>query len=154
MGDDMVRGEVRLRKAQAGDLPALVALEQANFSLPWSETGFQYELDSEDAAFTVAELAGELVGFIILHRAADEGEIYNIAVREDCRRLGIADRLMTDALHYAAAWRLCRVLLEVRQSNAPARALYRKHGFTVLGMRPNYYDDPREDAMIMELTLG
>lgn len=153
MGFDMVRGEVRLRRAEKADLPEILEIERAIFSVPWSENGFLFEIDSPESHFTLAEADGRIAGFIIIHRSYDEAEIYNVAVREEYRRLGIADMLMQDARMYAALWSVQRVFLEVRQSNVPARALYKKHGFEVLGVRKKYYDEPKEDAILMELEM-
>ena len=90
-----------------------------------------------------------IVGFIILRRAADEGELFQIAVDKAARRRGIADMLMSAALEYAGDNALKSLYLEVRKSNDAAIALYKKHGFKTVRHRKDYYISPIEDAVIM-----
>ena len=96
---------------------------------------------------------GRLLGYVGLLAVVDEGYITNVAVRPDCRRQGVAAALL-DALEAQGKEReLAFLTLEVRQSNAPARALYEKLGYLQAGLRRNYYENPREDAIIMTKTL-
>lgn len=139
-----------IRPCGAADVEAVEELEKACFSVPWSKQSFEFERSSPDSAFLVAEDGGVIAGFAVLHRFIDEGELFNIAVAEGYRREGIADALLAELFRRAEAWKLKRVMLEVRKSNAAARALYAKNGFEVMGMRPNYYDFPKEDAILME----
>ena len=83
----------------------------------------------------------------------DEGYVSNVAVDPDCRRMGIADALICEIVSRAKALELSFVTLEVRESNAPARRLYEKHGFENVGLRKNYYDFPKENAILMTLLL-
>lgn len=145
---------IKIRKARPEDIAEVAELEKACFSRPWSYQSFIYELESRDAWFAVAEDDGRIVGFAILHRFIDEGELFNIAVSEDMRRRKIADRLLSDVFEGAAKHGVERIFLEVRRSNDPARALYAKHGFEVCGLRKNYYDDPKEDAVLMEARVS
>ena len=89
-------------------------------------------------------------GFVIIRRMGDEGELLQIAVDKAARRHGVADVLMESALFYASMNFLKSVFLEVRVSNFAAIELYKKHGFVSVRTRKDYYDDPAEDAMIME----
>ena len=141
---------IEYRKATLADLDTMVEIEKECFTVPWSRQSIEFELVSPDSAAIVAVDGEKLAGFAVLHRFVDEGELFNIAVKEDFRRRGIADALMAEVLSCARAWELRRVMLEVRKSNAAARALYSKHGFEVMGMRPGYYDLPKEDAILME----
>jgi len=143
-----------LLRAQERHIPAVLALETECFSRPWSEQSFLFEQKSPDAHFTVCEEDGALAGFCILHRLCDEGELFNLAVAPAFRRRGVASQLLADALSASPALGIRRVYLEVRQSNAAARALYEKHGFCICGVRRRYYDDPKEDALLMEAELS
>ena len=140
----------RYRLARAEDIPAVVTLEREIFSLPWSGAGFRAELDSPDAAFYLALEDEVLAGFAVIPFFPDEAEVFNVAVNPGFRRRGIARRLMELCLEEAGRRGTKRVLLEVRQSNAAARALYSGLGFQVLGLRRGYYEEPREDAIMME----
>lgn len=139
-----------IRRATNDDIPEIHEIEVRNFSLPWSEDSFHDALAYDDTLFFVDEEEGKIAGFALLRLFPDEAELYNIAVGEEFRRRGIADSLMNTLTDECDKRRIERILLEVRQSNSPARELYKKHGFTVLGVRAKYYDEPKEDAVIME----
>ncbi|MBQ4427717.1 MAG: ribosomal protein S18-alanine N-acetyltransferase [Oscillospiraceae bacterium] len=139
-----------IRRATNDDIPEIHEIEVKNFSLPWSEESFRDSLMFDDTLFFVDEEEGKIAGFAVLRLFPDEAELYNIAVAEEYRRRGIADSLLSALTDECDGRGTERILLEVRQSNAPARALYKKHGFTVLGVRARYYDEPKEDAVIME----
>ena len=127
----------------------IVEIEKAEFSLPWSKKSFLSELEDENVIFLAAEDGEKTVGFGILHYYNDEGEIYNIAVSSDYRRQGIGDKLLAGLLKRAGDIGVNTVFLDVRESNAPARNMYKKHGFYDLNIRKGYYDQPKEDAVIM-----
>ena len=93
--------------------------------------------------------SGEAVGYVGLMYVLDEGYISNVAVSPEWRRRGIGDMLIEELLRRALAKKLSFVTLEVRESNAPAIALYSKHGYVPVGTRKNYYDLPRENAILM-----
>ena len=127
----------------------IAALERQCFSTPWSEAALEEELYNPQASFIVAEGPGEQVlGYAGLQVILDEGYIANIAVRPDVRRQGIAGALLDVYCRFGQV-NLAFLTLEVRASNAPAIALYRKYGFQQAGLRKNYYDRPREDGVIM-----
>ena len=131
-------------------LPRVAELEQACFSRPWSEEMLREELDNPLASFIVAlGDNGQVLGYAGLTVVAGEGYIDNVAVREEYRRQGIAQDLLNVFLRFGSAHQLRFLTLEVRASNDPAKQLYLKHGFAQVGRRPGYYDDPREDAIIM-----
>lgn len=144
---------MRIRRVMPEDIPAVTALERECFSVPWSEKGFLAELDSGDAWFSVCEDGDRIIGFAVLHCFGEEAELFNIAVAADARRKGVGDALMQDVFRGARKKDVRRILLEVRISNVPAIAMYAKYGFTLLGVRKNYYDAPKEDALIMEATV-
>ena len=131
-------------------LPQIAELERACFSVPWSENMLAEELDNPLASFIVAlGDNGQVLGYAGLAVVAGEGYIDNVAVREEYRRQGIAQDLLTVFLRFGTAHGLRFLSLEVRASNEPAKRLYMKHGFAQVGRRPGYYDQPKEDAIIM-----
>lgn len=135
-------------------IPQVAALERACFSRPWSEDALRSELWNDAAVIIVAEGEdGSVLGYAGLQTVLDEGYITNVAVDSTYRRQGIADELIAAFVRFGQA-KLAFLTLEVRASNAPAIALYAKHGFVEVGRRKNYYDDPKEDALLMTLTFA
>lgn len=129
-------------------------IERLCFSDPWSEKMLAEHL-ANPCSLTLAAVGdtGRLLGYVGLLAVVDEGYITNVAVRPDCRRQGIASSLLQALEARGRARNLTFLTLEVRQSNAPARALYEKLGYLQAGLRRNYYENPREDAIIMTKTL-
>ena len=131
----------------------IAQLERENFSIPWSETQLEDALYNDSASFIVAEdEEGNVIGYAGLNVVLDEGYINNIVVEEAARRHGVASALLEVYCRFAAV-NLAFRTLEVRKSNAPAIALYEKHGFEQVGLRPGFYSRPREDALIMTRTF-
>ena len=125
-------------------------MEAACFADPWPADLIGRLLDR----FSVAlEDDGSVAGYLALSSVLDEGSIDNVAVRPDCRRRGIGDALLQDAAERAREKGLAFLTLEVRASNGPAVGLYEKHGFSAVGRRKNYYEHPREDAILMTKVL-
>lgn len=138
----------------AAHISQAAEIERLCFSDPWSEKMLAEHL-ANPCSLTLAAVGdtGRLLGYVGLLAVVDEGYITNVAVRPDCRRQGVAAALL-DALEAQGKEReLAFLTLEVRQSNAPARALYEKLGYLQAGLRRNYYENPREDAIIMTKTL-
>ena len=130
-------------------IPQITALERECFSTPWSEAMLTEVLFDAQASFIVAESEdGGVLGYAGLQVVLDEGYIDNIAVDPNARRHGVADELLDVFCRFGEA-NLAFLTLEVRESNAPAIALYRKHGFEEAGRRKGYYTKPTEDAVIM-----
>ena len=142
---------VKIVPMTADHLEELEKLERICFSRPWSRKMLAEELENQCAAFLVAEdsVSGRVLGYAGLMVVADEGYITNVAVFPEYRRQGVADALLDALCARAAALNLAFLTLEVRVSNAPAIALYRKHGFQTVGQRRNYYQKPDEDALLM-----
>ncbi len=145
---------VQLIPATEEHLPQLTALEQICFPAdPWSESVYRAALDNPAVAILLAQGEdGALLGYAVLSTVLDEGNLDNIAVAPEARRQGVADALLSALTAFGREHLAC-LMLEVRSSNAPAIALYEKHGFTAVGRRKNYYDAPREDAILMTLSF-
>ena len=143
-----------IRRLAASDVPAVFAiLQESPEAAAWSQESL-LQLASADPAAWVVELNGVLVGFLIGRIAADEFEILNMAVYRAHRRSGIGSRLLESALEFSRTVGSARAYLEVRASNGPALALYKRHGFTECGRRAGYYREPLEDALLLCLRLG
>lgn len=128
-------------------------IEQRCFSDPWSRRMLSEHLENECAATLVAVGAdGTVLGYAGLLVVLDEGYITNVAVRPEYRRQGIAGELLAVFRRFAEGNHMAFLTLEVRESNAAARALYAKHGYCEVGVRKNYYDHPKENAIIMTMT--
>lgn len=140
---------VLIRDAAADDLDALLELENACFSLPWTREQLQGELPDARHEFLVAEEDGELRGYIGMMTVLDEGYISNVAVAPQARRRGIGRALVREMLLRAAKRELAFVTLEVREHNESAIALYAGEGFLPVGIRRGYYEKPKEDAILM-----
>ena len=138
-----------IRTMQKGDVAAVAALEAQIFSMPWSAAGFADTLPREDVIFLVAYEQDELLGYVGIYCTLDEGEITNVAVAPAARRRGIARALLTELKQQLACRNVARIVLEVRVSNEPAIRLYEQLGFSMLGVRKNFYEKPTEDAYIM-----
>jgi ribosomal-protein-alanine N-acetyltransferase len=142
---------VKIVPMTADHLEELEKLERICFSRPWSRKMLAEELENQCAAFLVAEdsVSGRVLGYSGLMVVADEGYITNVAVFPEYRRQGIAAQILQVFLQFAAANHLAFLTLEVRPSNAAAIALYQGFGFEEVGRRKNYYDLPKEDALIL-----
>ena len=142
---------VRIVPMNEGHLEELERLEKLCFSRPWSRRMLAEELENQCAAFLVAEdgVSGKVLGYAGLLVMADEGYITNVAVFPEYRRSGVAAKLIEVFENFARGNRLAFLTLEVRPSNAAAIALYRRFGFQEVGRRKNYYDLPKEDALIL-----
>jgi ribosomal-protein-alanine N-acetyltransferase len=130
-------------------LDALAELDALCFADPWTREGLKAELTSDTARFAVAVLDGRAAGCAGMHCICGECYIDKVAVHPEFRRQGIAQALVQYLIDYAIEQNGEFITLEVRQSNAPAIALYNKLGFNPVGMRPGFYSEPKEDALLM-----
>ena len=130
-------------------------LEKLCFSDPWSENSVASELKNPLSLWLVALDGDTIAGYVGSQSVLDEADMMNVAVHPDYRRKGIARQLVTELVAALAKKGVHSLALEVRASNAPAIALYEQLGFQQVGRRPNYYRNPKEDALILrkEWTL-
>ena len=139
-----------LRRMTLLDVPAVHRLEEAIFSMPWSEKDFVYEMtENKVARYLVIEQAGEIVAFAGAHIILDQAHVTNIAVRQDCRGRGLGRMITRALMQYASNLGAEYLTLEVRQSNATAQNLYKSLGFVKVNVRKRYYEDTGEDAWLM-----
>ena len=149
MSDNKMK--LRIVPMTADHLDDVARLEQICFSRPWSRRMLAEELENQCAAFLVALEPGteKVIGYAGLLVMADEGYITNVAVFPEYRRRGVAEQIIQVFCDFAQGNHLAFLTLEVRPSNAPAISLYNSFGFEEVGRRKNYYDLPREDALIL-----
>lgn len=147
---DEQRMHVQIVPMTGDHLDEVAELERICFSTPWSRNMLAEELENDLSAFLVAlDDSGRVAGYAGLQVVLDEGYITNVAVRPDCRRQGVAGKLLQVFLNFGQANHLAFLTLEVRASNYDAIALYGSRGFRSVGRRKNYYEHPKEDAIIM-----
>lgn len=144
----------RLRPACAGDVPAVVAIERASFADPWSAASFAALVREPRVLFEVADDGGAVAGYTVVWTAADEADLANIAVAPAHRGTGLGGQLLDAAVRAACGRGAAMMYLEVRESNAVARALYASRGFEEVGRRRRYYRHPVEDALVMRASLA
>ena len=143
-----------VRAATRGDLDAIHAIEVASFADPWTHRSFASLLSEAAVYFQVAEAAdGGVAGYVVAWCVVDEAEIANVAVAPAARGAGVGAALLDAALSHAAGRGCLAAYLEVRESNAPARALYASRGFGAVGRRRGYYRHPVEDALVLRCAL-
>lgn len=143
----------RIRQAEGADVPALARIERRCFSDPWSERGILESIQSETTIALVAENAEGELGYLMARLSGEEGEILNLAVLPGHRRRGLGRRLLEQGLALLIGRGVREAYLEVRESNLAARDLYLGFGFRPVGMRPHYYRNPAEDALVLRARL-
>jgi ribosomal-protein-alanine N-acetyltransferase len=138
---------------RAADLDEVLAIERASFTNPWTREMYEAEMANEGVSFlyVARNPAGKMVGFCSQWLILDELHINNLAVLPEWRRSGVASALLARVLDEGARRGARRATLEVRRSNDIARHLYERFGFTVAGIRRDYYDKPVEDALVLWL---
>ncbi|MCI8862664.1 MAG: ribosomal protein S18-alanine N-acetyltransferase [Lachnospiraceae bacterium] len=141
--------KLNIRRMEEGDLDQVCAIEEETFSMPWSRKSFRDTISYYHTLFLVAELDGEIAGYCGCYQSLEEAEITNIAVRRQLRGHGIGRRLLMELMRLGKEQGAFAYTLEVRVSNQAAIHLYESLGFVSFGIRKNFYEKPREDAMIM-----
>lgn len=141
------------RPMVAEDVEAVAALEARAFSTPWRADTFLTLLERPGAVLIVAECDGGFAGYAVLWCILDQGELANIAIEDRLRRNGLGGALLDHVLDVARSRGVRNLFLEVRVGNAAAAHLYDSRGFVEIGRRRDYYDQPREDALVLEKRL-
>ena len=135
---------------ELSDIEDILVVEKLSFSIPWSRDSFEKEIvDNNLAIYLVAKVNEKAVGYIGMWKVLNEGHITNVAVHPEFRHQGIGDQLVSELLSLCEKEDIDLVTLEVRKSNQNAIKLYEKHGFVAEGIRKAYYQDNKEDAIIM-----
>ncbi|MDW5298783.1 MAG: ribosomal protein S18-alanine N-acetyltransferase [Sedimentibacter sp.] len=140
---------VLIRNMKSDDIGQIIEIEKKCFSLPWSRESFEGELKNEHAYYECAEENKNIVGYMGMWKILDECHITNVAVLPEYRNRGIASMLIDKMIGVCKCSEIKNMTLEVRESNTTAINLYKKFGFFSVGKRPNYYQLPLEDAIIM-----
>ncbi len=133
------------------EIPEVAKLEEKCFSSPWSEKALAESLQNESSYFVCAKSGEKVAGYAGMYHICDEGYVFNIAVDENFRKMKIGTNLLKYLIEFSKSKNLKFLSLEVRQSNIAAINLYEKLGFKNLGIRKNFYELPRENAVIMTL---
>jgi len=145
---------VTIRKLREIDLDTVLAIEaEAPEAANWSKESYLSLLGEEGSVAFVAVAEGQVVGFLVGRKVADQADVFNLAVKYEHRGNGFGSRLLVEALRHFAFHRVQRVFLDVRPSNTKAIAFYEKHGFSGTGERKGYYRNPDEPALIMQKKL-
>ena len=140
---------IKVTQMQDCHVSQVAELEKMCFSTPWSENSIASELQNDLALWLVALHDDTVVGYIGSQTVCGETDMMNVGVHPDWRRRGIAESLIEQLIAELKQMESISLALEVRASNAPAIALYQKLGFCQIGRRPNYYKNPKEDALIL-----
>jgi ribosomal-protein-alanine N-acetyltransferase len=153
----MENGDLEIGEYEEGNIGEIIAIERDSYPSPWSENMFRNEMTSPISRMLIGRTAHEqgrrVAGYAVYWQVADEIHLHNIAVRRDMRRRHVASRMLDETIRRARLEGARWITLEVRQSNLPAQKFYERFGFSVRGIRPGYYTDTREDALIMWADL-
>jgi len=150
-----MREPIRIEPMTEADLAEVMAIEETSFSLPWTEEDFRAMLALPRNVVLIARTGeGVLCGYVCYMSVMEIGDIMNVAVHPDYRRQSIGRQLMQTAHRDASGHGVETMMLEVRESNLPARRLYAELGYEEISVRKNYYRKPLENAVIMRIFLG
>ena len=141
-----------VKAMQEGDLDQVVKIEEQLFSMPWTYEGFLGGMNQMGSIFLVAKMGEKVVGYLGMYCAFDEAEITNVGVDKKMWNQGIGQILMDAALKQARQEKIEHLILEVRKSNTQAIHLYKKTGFEEIGLRPGFYELPREVGIVMKMN--
>ncbi len=146
---DTVQDKLTIRPMTDEDVPAVSKIEEDTFSMPWHPDDFRQMIREDNMTYLVAELDGKIIGGAGLRNILGDGEITNVAILSGHRGKGYGKQLVAALLQAGEELGAKAFTLEVRISNAPAIRLYESLGFVSEGIRPGFYERPREDALIM-----
>jgi len=142
-----------IRRMTKEDCVQVANIEAESFSDPWSLSEFENTVRMKHYFYLVAEEENEILGYCCFTSVMDEGEIPNVCVKSSARKRGVGRQMMECLIEEAKKQELSVLYLEVRESNGPARHLYTVLGFEEDGIRKGYYNLPKEDAVLMHLSL-
>ena len=150
MGKELVRRKMmEILLMNESHVEQVAQLEKVCFSAPWSENSIRGELLNPLALWLVAVEEERVIGYVGSQSVMGEADMMNVAVDPGCRRSGVGRKLVETLVADLARRQVNSLTLEVRASNGPAKALYEQLGFAQVGRRPNYYRNPKEDALIL-----
>lgn len=135
------------------DLDAMMVIEECSFTAPWSRQSYEELSRLDNVAIWVAKDRGELIGYMLLQRVADEMELHTFAVAPERRRKGIGRMLLDHMCAEARRQGVAHIYLQVRPSNMPARQLYDAFGFEPVALRRHYYHDNGESAIVLRKRM-
>lgn len=138
-----------IAELKSDDAARAAEIERMIFTMPWSEKGFRSSIESPDTEYLGVWTENEMVAYCGFLQSLDEADITNVAVHPDYRQRGIAYAMLKELMEKGKKRGVERYTLEVRAGNAAAIHLYEKLGFVSAGIRKNFYEKPKEDAMIM-----
>lgn len=141
--------EIVIRDMTLEDVPFVCEIEEATFSMPWKEKDFLEMIEGDNMTYVVAQCMGKIIGGSGFTDILGEGQITNVAVLPEYRNKGIGRRILEALLKRGEEIGAKSFTLEVRVSNASAISLYHRLGFSDAGVRPGFYENPTEDALIM-----
>ena len=144
-----MENNIVIRPMTKDDVDDVYKVEEDCFVDPWSKESIRKELKNDLARYLVAEIDGEIVGYVGVWFVVDEGHITNVAVHSNYRGKKIGDKLVKEMVELCRQSNIVAMTLEVRESNIVAQNLYKKYGFKMGGIRKEYYSDNKEDAIIM-----
>ena len=139
-----------IKRMTEEDVAAVAALEGENFSRPWSYDAFYKTLSDENYIVIIAKDTDALLGYCVLLCTGEEADITNVCTAPVARGKGVATEMLTVLMEEGLSRGVKEFFLEVREGNVPARSLYTKLGFEEIGLRKNYYEEPREHAVLMK----
>lgn len=141
---------MQIKPATIDNVVDILKIEQACFSTPWTEQGIAESIENENTYLYLAIIDGNVAGYMGLQIFSGEGYVTNVATLPEYRKMGVAKALINECLKHDMEF----ISLEVRQSNTPAINLYSQFGFKNVGVRPRFYREPVEDAIIMTKDLA
>ena len=141
---------IEISEADFPELPEIAALEKEIFPDAWSLKSLEETWKQKNAAIFVAKTKEGMAGYLIFYYVLEEGEIARIATAHSVRRQGAASQMFRKLLDFCREQKITRIMLEVREA---ARQFYGKCGFTKDGIRRNYYENPKENAVLMSVNL-
>jgi len=153
MSETEIIESIEFRSLTEDDIPFVVELEEKNFSIPWSAQSFTNIIKDDFSCSIVGILEGEVVAYSVFGVIEDYSELWNFAVTERYRRIGVGGRLLNQVIDLCRTSGVSTIFLQVRESNLAAQNLYKKNGFTYVMVQKNYYHTPVEDALVFRLDI-